>query len=210
MKRARKSDLATPRCRRRRSARSRPFERRCSARSRAPRRPRASPFASTSAWTTSKLSCSAPLAQAPACAARSDVGVRGIAPRRVTYVRAPSIAASASAAETAIPTARTRGTRTSPMTSHVGRLYAASVSILLPTWLAVAAHPWAPQASDPQLAARSRLESSGSRVQSAVRPDARPGPLVDVSKSISPRMQSQAGTQLAAAPPVRVVTFAAR
>jgi hypothetical protein len=46
------------------------------------------------------------------------------------------------------------------MTSHVGRLYAASVSILVffLTWLAVAARPWAPQASDPRLAALAARE----------------------------------------------------
>jgi hypothetical protein len=53
------------------------------------------------------------------------------------------------------------------MTSHVGRLYAASVSILVffLTWLAVAARPWAPQASDPRLAALAALAAREQRVR---------------------------------------------
>jgi hypothetical protein len=93
------------------------------------------------------------------------------------------------------------------MTSHVGRLYAASVSIVVffGTWLAVAAHPWAPQASDPQLAAlaarEQRIRVESAVVQTLVR-DRWATYRADLA-----RLQSQAGAQPAAAPPVRVVTL---
>lgn len=94
------------------------------------------------------------------------------------------------------------------MTSHVGRLYAASVSIVVffLTWLVVAAKPWAPQSSDPQLAALAAREQR-LRVESVV-----------VQKIVSDRwttyrrdlaqLRSQAAAPLtASAPTVKVVTL---
>ena len=93
------------------------------------------------------------------------------------------------------------------MTSHVGRLYAASVSIVVffGTWLAIAAHPWAPQASDPRLAALAAREQR-LRVESAVVQTLVQDRWATYRNDLA-RLRSQASTQRTAAPPVRVVTL---
>jgi hypothetical protein len=93
------------------------------------------------------------------------------------------------------------------MTSHVGRLYAASVSIVVffGTWLAIAAHPWAPQASDPRLAALAAREQR-LRVESAVVQTIVQDRWATYRGDLA-RLRSLAGTQATVAPPVRVVTL---
>jgi hypothetical protein len=93
------------------------------------------------------------------------------------------------------------------MTSHVGRLYAASVSIVVffGTWLAIAAHPWAPQARDPRLAALAAREQR-LRVESAVVQTIVQDRWATYRGDLA-RLRSQAGIQATVAPSVRVVTL---
>ena len=94
------------------------------------------------------------------------------------------------------------------MTSHVGRLYAAAVSIVVffATWLAVATHPWAAQTSDPQLAALAAREQR-LRVQSVVVSTIVNDRWASYRRDLA-RQRSQAAAQpTAVAPPVRVVTL---
>jgi hypothetical protein len=93
------------------------------------------------------------------------------------------------------------------MTSHVGRLYAATTSIVVffLTWLVVAAQPWAPE-PDPQLAALAAREQR-LRVQSVVVQTIVRDRWATYRRDLA-RSRLQAAAPPTAAPPsVRVVTL---
>ncbi len=94
------------------------------------------------------------------------------------------------------------------MTSHVGRLYAAAIAIvvLFLSWAAIAARPWKPASADPRLAAltarEQRIRQESIRVQRIV--DAR---WAAYRKEVAQRKALAARPAVVAAPAVRVVTL---
>jgi hypothetical protein len=93
------------------------------------------------------------------------------------------------------------------MTSHVARLYALALALLVffLTWAAVAAHPWATTSSvsaDPRLAALAAREQRVQRESVAVRR------IVDHRWAVyRSKLQARRHALAAAPPPVRVVTL---
>lgn len=94
------------------------------------------------------------------------------------------------------------------MISHVGRLYAAVVSIVVffAMWLAVATHPWAAQTGDPALAALAAREQR-LRVQSVVASAIVRERWANYRRDLARQHAQSAAQPIAVAPPVRVVTL---
>lgn len=94
------------------------------------------------------------------------------------------------------------------MTSHVGRLYAASVTIVVffLTWLVVAASPWAPQSSDPRLAALATREQR-LRAESVVVQTIVTDRWATYRRDLARLRQQPAAPPTASAPAVKIVTL---
>jgi hypothetical protein len=94
------------------------------------------------------------------------------------------------------------------MTSHVGRLYAASISIVVffLTWLVIAARPWLPHATDPRLAALAAREQQ-LQVESAVVQRVVNDRWATYRRELARRQAQNAAAAAAPAPRVRIVTL---
>ena len=94
------------------------------------------------------------------------------------------------------------------MTSHVGRLYAAAVSIVVffVTWLVIATRPWAPQSSNPQLAALAAREQQ-LQAESVVVQRIVSDRWATYRRDLVRRRLQAALPATAPAPPVKVVTL---
>lgn len=94
------------------------------------------------------------------------------------------------------------------MTSHVGRLYAAAVSIVVffLTWLMVAARPWLPESTDPRVAALAAREQQ-LRAESAVVQRVVDQRWATYRQQLARRKAQNAAQALAPPPSVRIVTL---
>jgi len=94
------------------------------------------------------------------------------------------------------------------MTSHVGRLYAATVAIVvfLLMWLAIAARPWLPQSTDPRVVALAAREQQ-LRVESAVVQRVVSDRWATDPRELARRQALNAAATAAPAPQVRIVSL---